>query len=778
MKEKRYSISVLGNKEVTQEKDVKFYTTDTDAWLVLKLSDNGLAPETAEITLYNIDDRSVVNESVSVNDNRINYYVRPEIIEHAGNWQAQLVFEVGEKEYTSKIIKFNVQGHIMDGKEPSLEVIETFSRAKMFIQEAEIQEADRVASEEEREEVFNQLVEDGIIESAIQDKLNRLEESYAPRLKRLEEDNESLNTQLAHIALDIKSDFGATGDGVTDDTNAFLSFNEYIENINGGFKLLIPEGVYRVGKQLHVNGEYPYYQNVGSIIKIDGKENFIIEMRGTLKTNDGLYYGSFDKDTGEIYNAQSGGFTDWNYAAILGNIIDISHSKNFTLISPRTDGNMDNINVGGYWGDEDIQLRHNGLNINMCEDFTVINPETNNMCLDGLYIRGEEMNGTIINPRAKKNGRQGFSITASESGLNVYGGVFEETGKGKVSSAPKAGLDIEDNGEDNKGISFYGTIFRNNSGFDILAVKTNESETGDIKFNNVKAYSENGSSSIWIDVPGVEFHDSILGGIRVSNENTKYFNTIIKKNVIDHTSSHLLMENVSTENEFYNCEIYIVRDSVNIYTDKEVLFKDTKFIFDVPNLTNRQRLATISNAILDNCKFLEIDNGTYLDKSSGEKAYIQLSNIKYQTKNYFRMDNIAIDSRSGDVNTTRGNSQIGFQYSERITFTIEGLNQTTPYLTDYLPRGSYLLQIYKTSGNVVYRNFGATILIINGSGSALDRRSGVILNQTDVLPTNISIDVNTTGIRLKFDPTTNPDLNGEVFHMVAISLTPFEESLE
>lgn len=172
MKEKIYSISVLSKKHVKLNKNVEFYTTDTDAWLGFKLTDPGFNPEEVTITLFNNKDGSVVSESVEMIGNRVNYHMRPEIIEHAGSWRLQLIFEDDKEFYTSGIISFNVHGHIMDNEEPALKIINnwnTFMRqAKKFME-------------------------------GIDDQLYDLP-TYQKRIEDLEENDESITTQLAQTA--------------------------------------------------------------------------------------------------------------------------------------------------------------------------------------------------------------------------------------------------------------------------------------------------------------------------------------------------------------------------------------------------------------------------------------------------------------------------------------------------------------------------------------------------------------------------------------------------
>lgn len=138
-----------GNTVRPTEND-EFFTTDTEAFLIFNLLDEDFHPTSATITLHNRTDGSVVNEDVDVIDGVIEYEMRHEVIEHAGVWQAQLVYEqdkdgVPEK-YTSKVVSFGVSGHLLDTKEPALVVIENWNNfvlsAESLIEdwEAQLQE--------------------------------------------------------------------------------------------------------------------------------------------------------------------------------------------------------------------------------------------------------------------------------------------------------------------------------------------------------------------------------------------------------------------------------------------------------------------------------------------------------------------------------------------------------------------------------------------------------------------------------------------------------------
>ena len=125
MKRKVWELTVLDNpnRAVAGENDI-FYTTDTEAFLIFRLTDSDIEPTTADLTLVNTTDKSVINETVPVIDNEIEWEMNEEAIAHSGNWQGQLVYmqeKDGQPErYTAPVIQFNVQSHLMTGREPSL----------------------------------------------------------------------------------------------------------------------------------------------------------------------------------------------------------------------------------------------------------------------------------------------------------------------------------------------------------------------------------------------------------------------------------------------------------------------------------------------------------------------------------------------------------------------------------------------------------------------------------------------------------------------------------
>ena len=140
MKRKVWELTVLDNpnRAIGGESDI-FYTTDTEAFLIFRLTDEGFNPTTATLTLVNTSDKSVISETVPVIDKEIEWEMFEEAIAHSGNWQAQLVYtqeKDGKAEhYTSQVVQFDVQSHLLTGRQPSLVAIEDWNAFMATAQE-------------------------------------------------------------------------------------------------------------------------------------------------------------------------------------------------------------------------------------------------------------------------------------------------------------------------------------------------------------------------------------------------------------------------------------------------------------------------------------------------------------------------------------------------------------------------------------------------------------------------------------------------------------------
>jgi hypothetical protein len=90
--------------------------------------------------------------------------------------------------------------------------------------------------------------------------------------------------------------FGAKGDGVTDDTDAFLRLSAALNDSAAGEVDLRPNATYLAGRQLHGEGQFLIGQPA---ISAKGLKRLVVRMNGaTLKFRPGLRFGSFDRAGG------------------------------------------------------------------------------------------------------------------------------------------------------------------------------------------------------------------------------------------------------------------------------------------------------------------------------------------------------------------------------------------------------------------------------------------------------------------------------------------------
>lgn len=272
---------------------------------------------------------------------------------------------------------------------------------------------------------------------------------------------------------DTKFAGGAKGDGVTNDTAAFVAASAALMAAGGG-TYVIPPGNYLVGSQTFANGAGKGYSYLGeNPVNISNCTRHVhIECAGAiLKLASGLKYGSFDPVTGAAYIPSAMPFLNKDYVAGVGDVFNIVGNSSVEIDPVEIDGNATGVVLGGQWGDTGYQVRGSGLRIEGNKQVFIRNPKTHHCCLDGIYVgfNGLTENSpiyphTIINPQSEYNGRQGISWVGGTN-LQVIGGSFSYTGKnGKVSSLPMCGIDIEPSASVCKNGTFIGVSFIDNAG--------------------------------------------------------------------------------------------------------------------------------------------------------------------------------------------------------------------------------------------------------------------------------------------------------------------------
>ena len=255
--------------------------------------------------------------------------------------------------------------------------------------------------------------------------------------------------------------FGAKGDGTTNDQPAFSAMEQFINN-RGFARIELGAGrTYIYGDQVFSGrADGAAYKPVG-LMDIRGCDYVALHGNGaTLKLDpkggdsNGFRVGAFDPQTGK---PATGPTTNHDRQAGVAQLIfrDVSTLciENLTI-----DGSNESVIRGGEWGDTGYQVPGNNLVIRGATRCYIQNVYSHHAVKDGLYIDtnipGEPINGDdefnpselanihIKNLRSEYNGRQGMSYTGG------IGGTFENcdfnhTGKGGINSPPRAGVDIE-----------------------------------------------------------------------------------------------------------------------------------------------------------------------------------------------------------------------------------------------------------------------------------------------------------------------------------------------
>ena len=316
----------------------------------------------------------------------------------------------------------------------------------------------------------------------------------------------------ARPSFDVVADFGAKGDGATNDTAAFAAAAEAIRKAGGG-TLVIPKRVYVVGRQVHEPGKVPYYQ-ARPIFSLAGADGVTVEGNGaTLRLAPGLRYGTFDKASGEPANPGLP-FYDRDYAVSVGTMFEFTGCRNVAVRDLELDGNSGRLVLGGMWGDTGRQLAAYGLAFHGCRDVRVDDVHTHHHALDGVMIAHGGLKEqdpptphTLVGVVSEYNGRQGLSWVGGR-GIRVYRSKFNHTARGAVASAPAAGLDIEAEDSVCRDGYFEECEFADNAGCGVVA------DSGDGGFTTFVRCAFWGTTnwSAWPRKPGMVFTDCAFHG--------------------------------------------------------------------------------------------------------------------------------------------------------------------------------------------------------------------------------------------------------------------------
>ncbi|MGL5735402.1 MAG: hypothetical protein ACRCYS_11100, partial [Beijerinckiaceae bacterium] len=176
--------------------------------------------------------------------------------------------------------------------------------------------------------------------------------------------------------------FGAVGDGVTDDSQAFIDMSAAFATAGYGAVKLRTGATYIIGRQTENGGGYRY-QGV-DILSANGLSYFIVDMNGaTLKMKGGLRFGGFDASNVPTTSISNG---DIAQRADQGILIRAQNCGAVVILNGAVNGNCANGVVGGPWGDAGRQCIAYGLHIFECDQVLVDGVIAEDWLLDGFAV--------------------------------------------------------------------------------------------------------------------------------------------------------------------------------------------------------------------------------------------------------------------------------------------------------------------------------------------------------------------------------------------------------
>lgn len=316
--------------------------------------------------------------------------------------------------------------------------------------------------------------------------------------------------------------FGAKGDGKTNDTEAFLKAAKFFNARHGEGKLLIPKGVYLVGKQGFQPNQKGQQGFPGAdILKLEYCKNFIIQgaAGAKLKYRDSLRFGSFNPIDKTPYRNNNPNVPDIQFAASIGYCIAFFNCNNCQLKQLELDGNNRGMVYGGGYGDKGIQLQHYGVFIYHSKKILVEKVAANYFALDGIAVDNQPTDKpdaiVLRNSRFEYNCRQGLSWVSGNQ-LTAINCQFNHTGTVAYTSAPAAGVDIEAENHTIQNGLFKNCSFINNKGCGLVA---DSGPSSDCRFEDCTFWGTV-SYSVWIKKPRFTLYRCHIYGTAVHGYNS------------------------------------------------------------------------------------------------------------------------------------------------------------------------------------------------------------------------------------------------------------------
>ncbi|HEY0412907.1 MAG TPA: hypothetical protein VGD66_07190 [Allosphingosinicella sp.] len=315
---------------------------------------------------------------------------------------------------------------------------------------------------------------------------------------------------LAAAGVFTPEQFGAKGDGVSNDSGAFAKLAAAV-NAAGGGTVELRKTTYIVGEQrpnLDPNGQF-YFVPVPLLGFAGCTRPLVIRGNGaTMRCAPGLRYGTFDLAGRPARHPMP--YIGPGLASPYLHMLKVENCSGRIEISDlELDGNLPHLVIGGEYGDTGRQIPGSGIGLlNNRGDEVLSNVYSHHHPLDGVIIDGIDR---LVKPapqrllrglRSEYNARQGVSLIGGR-GYAFEQCKFNHTGHSVIQSAPGAGVDIEaEGGKINRDHSFTDCEFVDNHGSGMVA------DTGDSEGATFTRCTFVGTVSwcAWPNKPRFRFH--------------------------------------------------------------------------------------------------------------------------------------------------------------------------------------------------------------------------------------------------------------------------------
>lgn len=261
--------------------------------------------------------------------------------------------------------------------------------------------------------------------------------------------------------------FGALGDGQTNDSEAFARMSAAVNAAGGGY-ITLKATTYIVGGHTQdPTGVFAYAP--ATIMTFDGcTRDLVIHGNGArLRCQDGLRFGTFDPITGEPTQHTMPYTGTGELASPYVGMVVVQNCRGQVYIKAlELDGNFGNLIIGGTYGDTGWQIPAYGLRLINNSSELVIGVRAHHQPVDGIIIDAPaaRSNSTKLQYCSSEyNVRQGCSVIGG-SNFIFQSCNFNHSGKAGMVSAPGAGFDIEAESSPIRNLSFSNCEFSNNSG--------------------------------------------------------------------------------------------------------------------------------------------------------------------------------------------------------------------------------------------------------------------------------------------------------------------------